>query len=113
MTLTKSTSAEIESEVDLAIELHAEKITKDKYAEIIAFKTLGKDAEWSVKTCSICRKPTLLHENHWNRMCAAEKITQNMAAEYMEMIENSKRIKKIARWFKPETAAEKKEQDSG
>ena len=57
MTLTKSQTAEMETEVNLAVETHAEKITEDNFAEIFAFKTLGKDAEWTMKTCSVCRKP--------------------------------------------------------
>ena len=113
MTLTKSQTTEMETKVNLAIELHTEKITEDNYAEIFAFKTLGKDAEWTVKTCSVCRKPTLLHENPWNRMCTAIKIGQNMAAEYIKMTENTKRLKQIARWVKPEAEKEKKDQDSG
>ena len=56
MTLTKSMTAEIESEVEIAIENHAAKITEDNYVEIIAFKTLGKEAEWLVKTCAKCKK---------------------------------------------------------
>ena len=56
MSLTRNMTAEIESEVELAIENHAAKITEDNFAEIIAFKTLGKDAEWSVKTCAKCKK---------------------------------------------------------
>ena len=90
MTLTKSQATEMEAEVDLAIENHAEKITEDNFAEIFAFKSLGKDAEWTVKTCSVCRKPTLLHENPWARMCSASKITQNMSVEYIEMTKNAK-----------------------
>ena len=88
MTLTKSQATEMENELNSAVELHAEKITEDNFAEIFAFKTLGKDAEWTVKTCSVCRKPTLLHENPWNRMCTATKIMQNMSAEYIDMTEN-------------------------
>ena len=113
MTLTKSQSAEMEAEVELAVEKHAEKITEDNYAEIFAFKTLGKDAEWTVKTCSVCRKPTLLHENPWNRLCATTKIPQNISAEYIEMTENCKRIKQIAKWVKPQEVTERKENDSG
>jgi hypothetical protein len=113
MTLTKSQTAEMETEVNLAVETHAEKITEDNFAEIFAFKTLGKDTEWTMKTCSVCRKPTLLHENPWNRTCSSPKIMQNMAAEYIEMTENCKRIKQIAKWVKPEATAEKRENDSG
>jgi len=106
-------TAEIEAEVEQAIENHAAKITEDNYAEIIAFKTLGKDAEWSVKTCAKCKKPTLLHQNPWNRICEATVIKENLAAEYIELIENSKRIKQIARWVKPQEDKEKKDQDTG
>ena len=77
MTLTKSMTAEIEAEVEKAIEAHAVKMTEDNYAEIIAFKTLGKDAEWKVKTCAKCKKPTLLHENPWSRLCEAPAIKEN------------------------------------
>ncbi len=105
MAVTKSQALEIEAEVIQAIDNHAAKITEDNYEEIIAFKTLGKDAEWAVRTCDKCNRPTLLHDNPWSRVCektAEEKLTQNVAAEYIEQIENSKRIKQIARWVKPE-----------
>ena len=113
MTLTKSQTMEMEAEVDNAVELHAEKITEDNYAEIFAFKSLGKDAEWKVKTCSVCRKPTLLHENPWARMCAAPKIMQNMSAEYIEMTEKCKRLRQIAKWVKPEALPVQKDSETG
>jgi len=50
MAITKSQALEIEAEVIQAIDNHNAKITEDNYEEIIAFKTLGKDAEWAVKT---------------------------------------------------------------
>ena len=78
----------MEAEVDLAVELHAEKITEDNFAEIFAFKTLSKDAEWGVKICANCRKPTLLHANPWLRLCEAAVIPQNLVAEFINMIEN-------------------------
>ncbi len=81
MSLTRTQTALMEAEVNAAVELNAEKITEDNYAEIFAFKTLGKDAEWTVKTCSVCRKPTLLHENPWNRLCSTPKVSQSMSAE--------------------------------
>ena len=113
MSLTRNMISEIESEVELAIENHAAKITEDNFAEIIAFKTLGKDADWTVKTCATCKKPTLLHLNPWNRICEAPMIKENLAAEYIEQIEKSKRIKQIARWVKPQEDKEKKDTDTG
>jgi len=116
MAISKSRAAEIEAEVVQAIENHAVKITEDNYVEIITFKTVGKDAEWSAKNCDKCNRPTLLHNDPWSRVCektAEEKLTQTVAAEYIEQIENSKRIKQIARWVKPVEISEDRKEDSG
>ena len=116
MAITKSQALEIEAEVIQAIDNHAAKITEENYEEIIAFKTLGKDAEWAVKTCDKCNRPTIVHDNPWSRVCeksAEEKLTQNVAAEYIENVENSKRMKQIARWVKPEEIIENRREDSG
>ena len=116
MVLTQQQLKEATTEVENAIEKHVGKITEDNFAEVFAFNGTGKEAEWALKTCEICNRPTLMHINPWSRICeftTENVMNQNLAGEYIDILENSKRIKQVARWVKPKESQEDSSRDSG
>ena len=104
MSITNCQVEAIEAEVEIAIETHAKSINEENCLEIFAFKTHKGSIIWTIKTCTTCNRPKLVHENPWNKKCSrsGEMVNQNISGEYIEQLNNNTHLKQIVTWVIPD-----------
>jgi len=57
----------IETELDKAIEQHADNINSINYTTVLHIRERdGRDIQWTVKRCNTCFRPQLAHNNPWS-----------------------------------------------
>ena len=97
MLITNHQVEAIEAEVKLAIETHAKSINKENCLEILAFKIHKGSILWTIKTCTTCNRPKLVHENPWNEKCnrSGEGVNQKILGKYIELLNNNTCLKQI------------------
>ena len=101
MAVTKSIEEIVRDEVTRAIEKHAENITRSNADQIFKYTIHKSETTWVVQCCTVCRKPNFVHQDPWDTNCTAEPINQTTKGEYIDQLENHRRIKQIAKRVKP------------
>jgi hypothetical protein len=104
MVVTISIKTDIETEVDKAVETHAKSINEENCNKIYVFRKHRGVIIWSVKTCDKCYRPTLVHADPWEQTCSVlgEPVPQKVVAEYIDQLNNHKRLKQIVAWVIPD-----------
>ena len=64
MVLTFSDRKIIETELEKAIEQHADNINSNNYSTVLHIREReGRDIQWTVEKCHTCLRPQLAHSN--------------------------------------------------
>ncbi len=113
MAVTRSIEQIVRDEVARAIEERAEEITTSNADQIFKYTTYRSKVTWVVQCCTVCRRPNFVHQNPWDENCTVEPISQNAKGEYIDQLENNKRIKQIAERVKPIEEEEEDEVEEG
>ena len=102
MAVTTNLEQVVGDEITRAIEEHAENVTRSNAGQIFKYKFLKSGTTWGVQCCTVCRKPTFAHQDPWDANCTAEPISQITIGEYIDQLENHKKIQQIADRMKPD-----------
>ena len=113
MAVTRSIEQIVRDEVTRAIEEHAENITRSNADQIFKYTIHKSKVTWVVQCCTVCRKPNFVHQDLWDANCTAEPINQTTKGEYIDQLENHRRIKQIAKRIKPVKEQEEDEVQEG
>ena len=113
MAVTRSIEQIVRDEVTRAIEERAEEITTANADQIFEYTIHRSKVTWVVQCCTVCRRPNFVHQNPWDKNCTVEPISQNAKGEYIDQLENNKRIKQIAERMKPVEEEEEDEVEEG
>jgi hypothetical protein len=104
MVLTASDHKLIETELETAIEDRADLITGSNYNAVLNVRDYGRgDIRFTVKTCTVCLRPQLAHDDPWSPTCSrsTDAITRNLSYEMIEAFNEAKAFKHIAQWVVP------------
>ncbi len=93
MTVTREMQAQMEAEVEEAIEDHVQRIEDENCEQIFYYKRTKDPIIWGINCCTVCSKPNILHQDPWGDLCSQEAISLYKMAEYIDFLENDKRIK--------------------
>jgi len=119
MVMTSSDRKTIETELEKAIENQARKITSSNYNTVLTIREVGRgDVKFTVKTCAVCLRPHLAHDDPWSATCSrsADAITLNLSYEMIEAFNEARAFKHIAQWIIPastETATDNRTDKEG
>jgi len=113
MAVTQSIEQIVRDEVARAIEERAEEITTSNADQIFKYTIHKSETTWVVQCCKVCRKPNFVHQDPWDANCTAEPINQTTKGEYIDQLENHRRIKQIAKRVKPVKKQEEDEVQEG
>ncbi len=113
MVLTFSDHELIETELEKAIEQHADNINSNNYSTVLHIREKGRDIQWTVKKCNTCLKPQLAHNNPWSPTCdrSNEILSKNLSYEMIDAFNEAKALNHISKWVIPistETATNNK-----
>ena len=96
MSVTASLLKQIEAEVEKAIKDNAETLNENNCEKVFSYRQVKSTISWRKKYCPQSKRPKIVHENPWSEKCALEVITQQLKAEYIDLLENHKRIEQTA-----------------
>jgi len=101
MIITKNIEVQIQEEINRAVNLHIGNIDESCSDDIFIYKVSKIGLIWTVRCCSVCGRPNLVHQDPWGGRCTQEPINQDLKAEYIEQAEEHRRIKKVAEILAP------------
>jgi len=101
MAVTRSMEQIVRDDIARAIEEHAEEITSSNADYIFNYTRDRHQTTWVVQCCTVCRRPNFVHQDPWDENCEVEPINQMFKGEYIDQMENHRRIKQIAVRMKP------------
>jgi hypothetical protein len=99
MMLTFSDHELIETELERAIEQHADNINSNNYSTVLHIREReGRDIQWTVKRCNTCFRPQLAHNNPWSPTCdrSNEIISQNLSCEMIAVFDEAETLNYIS-----------------
>ncbi len=110
MIITKKIEEQVAEEINKAVILHIKNIDNSCSDDIFIYKVLKSGPIWTVKCCSVCGRPNLVHQDPWKGRCTQEPIDQDLKAEYIEQAEEHRRIKQVAEILAPNKDERTREQ---
>jgi len=102
MIITKNIEAQVTEEINKAVASHIESIDETCSDDIFIYKVTKSDTIWTVRCCTVCGRPNLVHPDPWIGQCTQDAIDQDLKAEYIDQAENHRRIKQVARLMIPQ-----------
>ncbi len=96
MIITKNIEAQVAEEINKAVTLHIENIDESCSDDIFIYKVSKSGLIWTVRCCSVCGCPNLVHQDPWIGQCTQEPIDQDLKGEYIGQAEEHRRIKQVA-----------------
>jgi hypothetical protein len=110
MSVTRSTEQIVREEIAKAIEENTEKVTPENADQIFDYKISKTRVRWTIRCCIVCHKPNFIHQEPWDDNCRVQQITQSFKGEYIDQLENHKRMKQIAERMMPEEEEEEEDE---
>ena len=102
MIITKNIEAQVAEEINKAVASLIESIDETCSDDIFIYKVTKSDTIWTVRCCTVCGRPNLVHPDPWIGQCTQDAIDQDLKAEYIDQAENHRRIKQVARLMIPQ-----------
>jgi len=96
MIITKNIEGQVAEEINKAVTLHIENIDESCSDDIFIYKVSKCGLIWTVRCCSVCGRPNLVHQDPWIGQCTQEPIDQDLKAEYIDQADKHRRIKQVA-----------------
>jgi hypothetical protein len=97
MIITKNIEAQVAEEVSRAVIQHINNIDESCCDDIFIYKVSKIGVIWTIKCCSVCGRPNLVHQDPWTGQCTQEPIDEDLKGEYIEQAEKHRRIKQVAK----------------
>ena len=77
MIITKNTEAQVAEEISRALNQHIDSIDESCSDDTFICKVTKNAVYWTMKCCTVCGQPILVHYVPWTGQCTQEPIDQD------------------------------------